>query len=227
MRNAVRLSLSALALTGLALGAVRVGADERTSQTPQQHDHGGPTGSHDHHGSGQHAHEHPTPPPEYAKLHAPAGTWTDARTIARGKEIYDARCAVCHGARGDGKGPGAASLQVKPADFTDRTMVAEMTDSYWFWRVSEGGVVEPFKSEGSAMPAWKGVLSEKDRWAVIAYQHTLSGHRGAHVPGQHPEMAHGEHGHEDGHAHGTGQSEHTHEPSASASAGAEDPHHQH
>jgi mono/diheme cytochrome c family protein len=209
--------LSGLALVALALGGVRAGADEPTAQPPQQHDHTGATDHHDHHGGGQHAHEHPTPPPEYAKVHAPAGTWTNARTIAHGKEIYEARCAVCHGARGDGKGPGAASLQVKPADFTDRKMVAEMTDSFWFWRVSEGGTVEPFKSEGSAMPAWKGVLSEQDRWAVIAYQHTLSGHRGAHVSGQHPEMAHGEPGHDQGHAHGTSQPQHTNESSPSAS----------
>ena len=28
-----------------------------------------------------------------------------------------------------------------------------------------------------------------DRWAVIAYAHTLSGHRGPHVASEHPELA--------------------------------------
>src|SRR6266511_3671665 len=38
------------------------------------------------------------------------------------------------------------------------------------------------------MPAWKGELSQADRWAVIAYAHTLSGHRGPHVASEHPEL---------------------------------------
>jgi len=38
------------------------------------------------------------------------------------------------------------------------------------------------------MPAWKGELSMQDRWAVIAYAHTLSGHRGPHVASEHPEL---------------------------------------
>ncbi|HEY7518498.1 MAG TPA: copper-binding protein [Methylomirabilota bacterium] len=108
--------------------------------------------------------------------------------IARGQEIFAAKCALCHGAKGDGKGPGASNLPLKPADFTDGKMVAEMAGNYWVWRVSEGGLVEPFKSKGSAMPAWKSELSMEDRWAVIAYSHTLSGHRGPHIASEHPEL---------------------------------------
>jgi mono/diheme cytochrome c family protein len=107
--------------------------------------------------------------------------------IARGKEIYTTRCAVCHGDAGDGKGPAGLVLPLKPPDLGDKAGVAEMRDNYWFWRVSEGGLVEPFKSKGSAMPPWKGELSVEDRWAVMAYQHTFSGHDGPHVPWEHPE----------------------------------------
>lgn len=98
------------------------------------------------------------------------------------------RCAVCHGEQGDGKGPAAAGLPLKPPSFRDGRMVNEMAGNYWFWRVSEGGLVEPFKSMGSVMPAWKGELSVEDRWAVIAYTHSLSGHTGPHVTSEHPEM---------------------------------------
>jgi mono/diheme cytochrome c family protein len=135
--------------------------------------------------AGGHAHV-PAPLP-YADAHVPVSVWTDAQMIARGKEIYGAKCAVCHGDTGDGKGPAGQALPLKPPDFRDKAGVAEMRDNYWFWRVSEGGAVEPFKGRGSAMPPWKGDLSVEDRWAVIAYQHTLSGHQGPHVPWEHPE----------------------------------------
>ena len=114
--------------------------------------------------------------------------WTDPKMLAKGKEIFTAKCALCHGEKGDGKGPGSVNLPLKPADLTDAKMVAEMPGNFWVWRVSEGGLVEPFKSKGSAMPAWKGELSMNDRWAVIAYAHTLSGHRGPHVASEHPEL---------------------------------------
>jgi mono/diheme cytochrome c family protein len=133
-------------------------------------------------------HDHATVPPAYTNAHVPDRVWTDPAMIAKGKEIYAAKCALCHGEKGDGKGLAAVSLAVKPGDFTDRKMVGEMAGNYWVWRVSEGGLVEPFKGRGSAMPAWKGELSMNDRWAVIAYSHTLSGHRGPHIASEHPEL---------------------------------------
>ena len=35
-----------------------------------------------------------------------------------GKQMYEAYCAVCHGANAKGNGPGAAALQPKPADLS-------------------------------------------------------------------------------------------------------------
>ena len=148
----------------------------------------GPAGHIHKPGSPQHDHDHPSIPAAYANAHIPTHVWTDPKMLARGKEIFTAKCALCHGEKGDGKGPGSVNLPLKPADLTDAKMVAEMPGNFWVWRVSEGGLVEPFKSKGSAMPAWKGELSMQDRWAVIAYAHTLSGHRGPHVASEHPEL---------------------------------------
>jgi mono/diheme cytochrome c family protein len=150
------------------------------------HDHGG----HDHgtRPQGGEPHVHAPVPPEYQSAHVPAAAWTSPGLIARGREIYMARCAVCHGDKGDGQGPAATGLPIKPPSFQDVTMVGEMPGNYWFWRVSEGGLVEPFASMGSVMPAWKDELSVLDRWAVIAYTHTLSGHRGPHVVSEHPQL---------------------------------------
>lgn len=178
----VGLVVSAKWLAGLPVG------NAQAQQPPASAPKAGQPGHK--HGSGAHAdHEHPAVPAAYAKSHIPDHVWTDPKMVAKGKEIYLAKCALCHGERGDGKGPASAGLALKPADLTDGKMVAEMAGNFWLWRVSEGGLVEPFKSKGSVMPAWKGELSMNDRWAVIAYAHTLSGHRGPHVASEHPELA--------------------------------------
>jgi mono/diheme cytochrome c family protein len=168
----------------------------KSADSHHQHGHapGAPAHGHQHEGgpSGGHddgAHIHAPVPPEYQRAHVPAFVWTNAAMIARGKEIYTMRCAVCHGDTGDGKGPAGFALPLKPPDLRDTTMVGEMAGNYWFWRVSEGGLVEPFKSAGSTMPAWKDDLSVEDRWAVIAYQHTFSEHVGPHVTSEHPQLA--------------------------------------
>jgi mono/diheme cytochrome c family protein len=185
-------AVSVVTFIGPTLAPVPAGAAEPPPRTGSDPAHTRPEGHdamHQHQGNDAgHEHQHVAPPPAYARRHAPMAAWTDAGTIARGKGVYETRCVVCHGERGDGKGPGAAGLTLKAPDLTDATMVAHMTDSYWFWRVSEGGTVEPLKSQGSAMPAWKSQLSVPERWAVIAYQHTFSGHRGPHGPAEHPEM---------------------------------------
>jgi mono/diheme cytochrome c family protein len=40
--------------------------------------------------------------------------------LARGKAIYEERCILCHGPKGDGKGQGAVALNPKPADYTKK-----------------------------------------------------------------------------------------------------------
>jgi len=133
-------------------------------------------------------HIHAPVPAEYAKQTPPEAIWTDKSVIAKGAAIHAAKCAVCHGNEGAGDGPAVAGLILKPASFRDKAMVAEMSPVYWFWRVSEGGAVEPYKSKGSAMPPYKNDLSVDDRWAVIAFQHSFSGHSGPHDRAEHPEM---------------------------------------
>jgi mono/diheme cytochrome c family protein len=189
----------ALATLLVLVVGVRGGATAQAPRTPPAGQVEPPSRGDDHqHGGNQHddhAHEeagaphvHAPVPPEYRTAHVPSSAWTNTHLIARGKELYATRCAVCHGEQGDGKGPAAAGVPVKPPSFRDIPMVNQMAGNYWFWRVSEGGLVEPFKSLGSVMPAWKNALSPEDRWAVIAYTHRLSGHEGPHVTSEHPEM---------------------------------------
>lgn len=107
-------------------------------------------------------------PDKYASMTNPDTGNADA--AAAGKAIFDGKCATCHGETGKGDGAGGAALNPKPADLTK---TGEDPDGLLFWRVSEGGTAEPFKSEGSAMPAWKDILSQDEIWQVITYVRTL------------------------------------------------------
>ena len=132
---------------------------------------------HDQHGSMEggatHAHkEWVSPPVEYANKKS--DRWADIDAIARGKVIYEQTCMSCHGQNGRGTGPLAASLSHPPADLTNHFHKAPGDgDAYLFWRISEGGTVEPFKSMGSAMIPFKHVLNEDERWDTLAYVHAF------------------------------------------------------
>jgi mono/diheme cytochrome c family protein len=149
------------------------------------------SGAHDekpHAAKGESEHIHAPVPADFATVKAPSHIWTEPAVLVRGQAIYMAKCAVCHGTEGAGDGADATWLGPKMGSFRDRAMVAEMSDAYWFWRVSEGGTAEPYRSKGSVMPAYKDALSVEDRWAVIAYQHAQSEHAGPHIASEHPEM---------------------------------------
>ena len=86
-----------------------------------------------------------------------------------GQRIYEERCWFCHGEEGDGEGPVAAYLWPKPRDFTmasyklRTTMSGELPLDEDLYRTIGLGIA------GTSMPAWQSVLTEEQRWQVIAY----------------------------------------------------------
>jgi putative copper export protein/mono/diheme cytochrome c family protein len=88
-----------------------------------------------------------------------------AISIARGEVLFEQNCAVCHGPEGEGNGPAAAGLRIRPADLTT-PHIWEHTDGEMFWWLTRG-VDDP--EGGLAMPGFGGSLSAEDRWAVIDY----------------------------------------------------------
>ncbi|RMG98034.1 MAG: cytochrome c [Deltaproteobacteria bacterium] len=59
-----------------------------------------------------------TSQPRFTEPMVLGGVTVDAATLERGQRVFMLRCATCHGARGDGKGPSARTLARPPADLT-------------------------------------------------------------------------------------------------------------
>lgn len=112
----------------------------------------------------------PELPSEYAGLTNPL-TSTD-ETISQGARLYQSNCASCHGDAGQGDGPAGVSLEPRPSNLAANE--DSLSDDYLFWRISEGGMFEPFNS---MMPGWDSILREEQIWQVITYIRELGSDR--------------------------------------------------
>ncbi len=118
---------------------------------------------------------HPAPPGEFVGLANPVPR--SQQNITEGQGRYFSLCFPCHGAF-DGKGPAAPGFNPPPADFKDSGTIAQLQESYLFWRIKKGGVGLP--REGmpwkSAMPRWEYELSDEDIWKIIMGEYQGAGH---------------------------------------------------
>lgn len=106
--------------------------------------------------------------PAYPTSFQTSPTNFSAASIARGQALYGPNCASCHGPNGEGNGPAAASLRIKPADLT-MPHLWEHSDGEMFWWLTHG-IDNPDGPKGTlAMPGFGTSLSEDDRWALIDY----------------------------------------------------------
>lgn len=111
-------------------------------------------------------------PPQYKGKKNPF-TLNDQTAISAGEGIYKQRCLTCHGEKGDGKGPAGSALKPPPANYSTAQQLEhfEKIQDHHFWRTNEG-------VSGTAMPAFKGQLSEEQIWQVMTYEWSL-GKKGA------------------------------------------------
>lgn len=58
----------------------------------------------------------------------PAAANNAAVNMGEAKEMFNSRCAPCHGTDGKGDGPGAAALNPKPRNYTDAAWQKSVTD---------------------------------------------------------------------------------------------------
>ncbi|MBI5328562.1 MAG: cytochrome c [Deltaproteobacteria bacterium] len=91
----------------------------------------------------------------------------------RGKAIYEKYCFYCHGRTGKGDGAVSIAISPHPADFiSDKKRMAK-SDAELFKSISEG-IYRDTGGEEMAMPRWKDILTEQERWDVLMYIRELS-----------------------------------------------------
>src|SRR5918993_4125580 len=89
----------------------------------------------------------------------------DEASIARGAELYDIHCKLCHGQTFEGNGPIAPFLANKPANLTT-PIVQSKSDGSIFLTITNG-------VEGK-MPPMNENLLVSDRWDLVNFIRTLT-----------------------------------------------------
>jgi mono/diheme cytochrome c family protein len=99
--------------------------------------------------------------------------------LAEGAVVYIQNCQYCHGDKLDGNGPYAQGLNPVPLNFQDVGTIAQLQESFLFWRIATGGPGLPKEATPwiSSMPVWQNFLSEEEIWKVILYLYDYTGRR--------------------------------------------------
>lgn len=131
---------------------------------------------------------HPAPPSEITfrgrsitltGLENPLRAFPDslAGFAALGRRIYYQNCLPCHGDNLDGQGHFATGLNPLPANFQDNGTIAQLTESFVFWRIAKGGPGLPREGApwNSAMPQWEDFLTEHEIWLVTLFLYEQTG----------------------------------------------------
>ncbi len=105
------------------------------------------------------------------KWHAPASADTlkspfplDKIAETKGAAMFELYCKPCHGEEGYGDGGMGATFEIPPANFHAKEVKAQK-DGALFWKMTEG--------KGN-MPSFKEVLTNEQRWQLIAFIRVLS-----------------------------------------------------
>jgi mono/diheme cytochrome c family protein len=115
-------------------------------------------------------------PVQYQALESPYENTADAK--ASGKQLYETLCAGCHGVKALGDGPYGAPLMPTPANLTEDPAVNSPAE-WWYWRVDQGVVGFDGGDEKNlhptAMPAWRFILNDQQKWDIVYYARDLVG----------------------------------------------------
>lgn len=97
--------------------------------------------------------------------------------VREGGAIFFQNCHFCHGDNLDGRGMFAFAFNPIPANFADPGTIAQLQETFVFWRVAKGGPGLP--REGfpwaSAMPPWEQHLTTDEMWKAILFEYWHTG----------------------------------------------------
>ena len=93
--------------------------------------------------------------------------------LRRGMEVYQARCASCHGVTGDGKGVAAANLDPKPRDY--RKGIFKFTSTPFGSQPRRADLIRTIErgAKGTSMPAFRWMEND-DLQSLVDYVILLS-----------------------------------------------------
>lgn len=100
-----------------------------------------------------------------------------AQNAKEGGTLYFQHCFYCHGDKLEGKGHFAEGFVPKPANFMDVGTIAQLQESYLFWRIATGGPGLPKEGApaSSAMPVWEQMLTEEEIWKIVLFLYDYTG----------------------------------------------------
>ncbi|WP_457647427.1 c-type cytochrome [Profundibacter sp.] len=97
--------------------------------------------------------------------------------VAEGADLYYKNCVYCHGDLLNGEGHFAKTFNPRPINFQDVGMIAQLQESFLFWRITKGGPGLPREGTpwASAMPVWEEMLQEDEVWKIISFLYDYTG----------------------------------------------------
>lgn len=96
--------------------------------------------------------------------------WEDNEDmVAHGAKVYGTNCAVCHGPKGLGDGPGGASLNPHPRNLVEGKWTVG-GDSIHLFQTATNGI------KGTSMAPF-GHLPVVDRWAIVQFIRSITNNK--------------------------------------------------
>lgn len=88
--------------------------------------------------------------------------------LARGEDMFNVHCAICHGKSGDGKGVVAAYFAKADPIITVPSLLTALPATH-----PDGLIYDVISNGKGGMGAYKHNIPVRDRWAIVAYLRAL------------------------------------------------------
>lgn len=111
----------------------------------------------------------PPPEPLSLELATPSSLTAGTQAAGTGAELFEQRCAVCHGAGGAGDGVVADKLTVRPRSLVNAAWQEQATDAHIAAVIRQGGQAHGLSS---VMPAFAD-LNDAQVEALVAHVRSL------------------------------------------------------